>query len=173
MIHKFDAQGAKCGIYAICIENKIVYIGQSSNLPVRAKEHEDCIRKGHNYKSQAWYPIALEFYRRGYDFTFQVLEEVNSSQLLERETALIRKEWPIFNERITEKERKQRVRSYQEALEILGLREQPYADMKEIDYQERLETSGPYRDMIERKEKNWFGEEYIIPRCKHKIPKNN
>lgn len=32
-----SSYGAKCGIYAICIDYKVVYIGQSADLWTRAK----------------------------------------------------------------------------------------------------------------------------------------
>ena len=75
MFYNFQNQKTEIGIYCICIDNIIVYIGQSKHLSQRAYSHKLNIRKGENDKT-AWYNIANQFYLRGHDFSFRILEKL-------------------------------------------------------------------------------------------------
>lgn len=55
MIH---ANGATMGIYAICIDGRVVYVGKSRDLINRAISHKTCI----NTSNKNWYPLAREFH---------------------------------------------------------------------------------------------------------------
>ena len=159
MIHKFNAGCAICGIYAIYIDNKIVYIGQSSNLNHRAQEHESSIRKGYVNNNYRWYNLAKEFYERGHEFKFEILEEIENDQLLSRETELIKKHWPIFNERIDTKEKKKVPATYEEAIELLGINAQPLVNMQQIRNEERAEAIGWFGECPPKPEK-WYWWEF-------------
>ena len=56
MLKKFDAGKAKCGVYAIYIDDKVVYVGESIDLPNRIYDHEKGIRTGKG--AAPWYYLA-------------------------------------------------------------------------------------------------------------------
>ena len=63
------AKGAISGIYALCIDGRIVYVGKSRDLVNRAKAHQTSIL----HSNDAWYPLAREFHERGHIITMRVL----------------------------------------------------------------------------------------------------
>lgn len=147
MLNKFDAGNVKCGIYAIYIDDIIVYVGKSINLPYRVHEHEMGIKSGKGTAS--WYYIANQFYIRNFTFSMKVLEEADEEDILEKEEEYIRKYRPIFNERINFKEKKSVPRNYIETSQLLGLELRKPINLQQIENEERALKSG------------WFGEYYI------------
>lgn len=85
---------AVCGIYALCIDNRIVYVGKSRDLVHRAKAHQTSIL----HSNDAWYPLAREFHERGHVFTMKVLATPEYKDLGKVEDEYIQKLKPIFNQ---------------------------------------------------------------------------
>ena len=89
----FSAHGMKNGIYTISIDGKIVYVGESSDLWNRAKQHRNNILNS----DKVWYPLCRKFCERGHNVTFKVVEEVEPRLLREKEKQYIAICNPIFN----------------------------------------------------------------------------
>jgi hypothetical protein len=85
---------AVCGIYALCIDNCIVYVGKSRDLPNRAKAHKINIL----HSNDTWYPLARDFHERGHVFTMEVLATPEYKDLDSTEIEYIQKLKPLFNQ---------------------------------------------------------------------------
>lgn len=147
MMRRFDAQGAVSGIYAIYIQDKLVYIGKSTNLNNRVYQHERGIITGKGGCS--WYNIAKEFYIRDYDIKIVVVEPVEEKELLAKEQYYIELHRPIFNTRLTSTCNQKTPKSFGEAISMLRLPMREVAKQEDIANKERAEQKG------------WFGESYI------------
>ena len=91
------------GIYCIKIDDKIVYIGKSSNMLRRVAQHYAGIRMGTEKK----YRIIQEAQRQGHPITFDVLYYAKSkgginrmAEIGEKEGEYIRQYLPILNTQI-------------------------------------------------------------------------
>lgn len=146
MLKTFDVGAAKCGIYAIYIQDKIVYIGQSGALTTRMREHEKGIKSGKG--NAPWYPVAHQFYIRNFDISCKVIAQTTQSELLPLEEKYIRTYQPIFNERINYKETKPVPKTYEEAISLLNLTSRDPVKLEQIENEERAQHNG------------WFGEQY-------------
>lgn len=87
---------AKPGIYAITIDNVIVYIGQSDNVKRRCGQH---IYKTQNAMivGERKYELLLAAQLGGHKVDCVLLEYCNEDYLLEKETEWITNEQPILN----------------------------------------------------------------------------
>lgn len=132
-----SSYGAKCGIYAICIDYKIVYIGQSADLWTRAKQHYNSILSS----TRMWYPLAREFHNRGHKITMRVLEQVKPNELQERERKYIAAYNPLFNSQY--KQEKYTPIPYNEAVNTLKL---------------AYRAPNPKREIPKNIETDWFGD---------------
>lgn len=143
----FDTKGKEVGIYAICIDDKIAYIGQSKQISVRAQTHERNIRKGQREQGN-WYPLAKQFYEHGHNIELKILEEVEQSKLVEIEEKYINTLQPIFN---TKKNSHCETipTSYKIAADLLGIKTRPYVGTDEMIRKDRAKQMG------------WFGEFHV------------
>lgn len=89
----FSAHGIKSGVYTISIDGKIVYVGESSDLWNRAKQHRSNILNS----NKVWYPLCRKFCERGHNITFKVVEAVEPQLLREKEKQYIAVYHPMFN----------------------------------------------------------------------------
>ena len=140
MMLDFSAHGNKSGIYTISIDGKIVYIGKSSDLWNRAKQHRYNIL----HSNEAWYPLCRKFCERGHNITFKVVAALEQNKLRDAEKQCIAQCCPIFNlqdnpQKFTGKF------DYLEAAEYLGLTPRPFIGIKEIQQRELAKNMG------------WFG----------------
>lgn len=140
----FDTKGKEIGIYAICIDGKIAYIGQSKQLPVRAQTHERNIRKGDSCEGN-WYPLAKQFYEHGHSIELKILEEVEQSKLIDTEEKYISTLQPIFNTKKNGRHEPMPI-SYEVAANLLDIKIRPYVGADEMIRRDRAEQMG------------WFGE---------------
>ena len=86
-------------IYAICIDNKIAYIGKSKNLWDRVAAHKT--KSLHSDK--VWYPLARECHKRGHWITLKILDKSQIKDLTKKEQEYIAKYTPYFNRQLNEK----------------------------------------------------------------------
>ena len=91
------------GIYCIKIDQKIVYIGKSTNMLRRVAQHYVGIKT----ESEKKYQVLSEARRRGHDINFNVLYYAKSRNIVdqfveigEKEGELIRKYNPVLNTQI-------------------------------------------------------------------------
>lgn len=87
------AKGTITGIYALCIDNRVVYVGKSENLPLRARSHQTNIL----HSDKVWYPLAREFHERGHIITMKILATPEYKDLNKTEEEYIQKLKPLFN----------------------------------------------------------------------------
>lgn len=87
----------KSGIYAIMVDNKVLYIGQSVNMWDRIHQHMSYILKPHREKKYQLFHI---FNLYGKKIEFEVLEYVNPKELDEREAYYINHYLPPLNRNI-------------------------------------------------------------------------
>ena len=132
------AKGAVSGIYALCIDGRIVYVGKSRDLVKRAKTHQTYILRSND----AWYPLAREFHERGHVFTMKILATPEYKDLGKVENEYIQKLKPLFNQQ--------------------GLSGAGYKPMEYETAVNRLFLG--YRPPMKKQtmpepDKNWFGEE--------------
>ena len=132
------AKGAVSGIYALCIDGHVVYVGKSRDLVNRAKAHQTSIL----HSNDAWYPLAREFHERGHVFTMKVLATPEYKDLGKAEAEYIQKLKPLFNQQ--------------------GLGERGYKPMEYETAVNKLFLG--YRPPMKKQtapepQKNWFGEE--------------
>ena len=80
-------------VYAICIDERIVYIGKSRNLVNRADTHRSMILNS----NEMWYPLARDFHERGHTITMKVLATPSCCDLDKTEKEYIQKLKPLFN----------------------------------------------------------------------------
>lgn len=132
------AKGAMSGIYALCIDGRVVYVGKSRDLVNRAKEHQTHIL----HSNDAWYPLAREFHERGHVFTMKVLATPEYKDLGNTEIEYIQKLKPIFNQQGLGKAGYKPM-EYETAVNKLFLGYRP--PMK--------------KQTVQEPQKNWFGEE--------------
>ena len=135
----FSAHGIKSGIYTISIDGKIVYVGESSDLWNRAKQHRNNILNS----DKVWYPLCRKFCERGHNVTFKVVEEVEP-QLLREKKQYIAICHPIFNLQDNPQKFIGNF-DYLEVAEYLGLAPRPFIGIKEIQQRELANSMG------------WFG----------------
>lgn len=141
MMLDFSARGIKSGIYAISIDGKIVYVGESSNLWNRAKQHRTSILNS----NELWYPLCRKFCERGHNITFRVIEAVEPQKLREKEKEYIAIYHPLFNLQ----NNSQKITGnfdYLKAIEYLELTPRPFIGIKEIQQREMAKIRG------------WFGQ---------------
>ena len=129
---------AVCGIYALCIDNRVVYVGKSRDLQNRAKAHKTSIL----HSNDAWYPLARDFHERGHVITMKVLATTEYKFLEQTELEYIQKLKPLFNQQ--------------------GLGENGYKPMEYETAVNKLFLG--YRPPMKKQaapepQKNWFGEE--------------
>lgn len=146
MLKRFDAGATRVGIYAIYVEDKVVYIGQSENLPVRLSTHEAGIRNGRG--SASWYSILHQFYRRNFTISCKIIERTDPSQLLAQEEKYIRTLDPLFNTCVGTARIRNTPKNYEEAITLLGLSPREPVKQTQIECEERAHCNG------------WFGEQY-------------
>ena len=103
----YDSKYEHAGIYCIKIDDKIVYIGKSSNMLRRVAQHYAGIRMGTEKK----YRIIQEAQRNGHPITFDVLYYAKSkgsvnrmAEIGEKEGEYIRQYLPILNTQIPKEE---------------------------------------------------------------------
>ena len=91
------------GIYCIKVDDRIVYIGKSTNMLWRVAQHYVGIKTG----SERKYRILQEVKRKGHPFTFDVLYNASSighdqiqEEIGEKEGEYIRKYRPVLNTQI-------------------------------------------------------------------------
>lgn len=87
------ADSATPGIYAICIDDRIVYVGKTRDLYARAKTHKSNILNS----NEVWYPLARDFHQRGHLFTMKILAKPEYKDLDKTEKEFIEKFKPLFN----------------------------------------------------------------------------
>ena len=138
-----SSYGAKCGIYAICIDYKVVYIGQSADLRTRAKQHYNSILSS----TRMWYPLVREFHNRGHKITMRVLEQTKPDELYDREKKYIAAYNPLFNSQYAQE--KYSPIPYNEAVNTLKL---------------AYHAPNPKHEIPKNIETDWFGEEYTFRR---------
>ena len=80
-------------IYAICIYNKIAYIGKSKNLWNRVSAH----KTGIAHSDKVWYPLARECHKRGHWITLKILDKPQVKELSKKEQQYITQFNPYFN----------------------------------------------------------------------------
>lgn len=132
------AKGAVSGIYALCIDNRVAYVGKSRDLVNRAKAHQTSIL----HSNDAWYPLAREFHERGHVFTMKVLATPEYKDLGKVEDEYIQRLKPLFNQRGLGKDGYKPI-EYETAVNKLFLGYRP-----------------PMKKQTAREpQKNWFGEE--------------
>lgn len=136
----FSAHGVKSGIYTISIDGKIVYVGESSDLWNRAKQHRYNILNS----NEVWYPLCRKFCERGHNITFKVVEAVEPRLLREKEKQYITVCHPMFNLQNNHQKFTGKF-DYLEAAEYLGLTPRPFIGIKEIQQRELAKNMG------------WFG----------------
>ena len=136
----FSAHGIKSGIYTISIDGKIVYVGESSDLWNRAKQHRNNILNS----DKVWYPLCRKFCERGHNITFKVVEAVEPRLLREKEKQYIAICHPIFNLQDNPQKFTGNF-DYLEAAKYLGLTPRPFIGIKEIQQRKLAKSMG------------WFG----------------
>ena len=130
------ASGATMGIYAICIDGRIVYVGKSRDLVNRALTHTTYI----NTSNKNWYPLAREFHQRGHLITMKILATPEYKNLEKVEKEYIQKLKPLFNSQHMGEDG-YKAMSYDYAVNKLFLGYRP-----------------PMTKHKPKEEKNWFGE---------------
>ena len=125
-------------VYALCIDERIVYVGKSRDLVNRADAHRTKILNS----DELWYPLARDFHERGHTITMKILATPSYYDLDKTEKEYIQKLKPLFNfQNMGEKGYKPM--SYDVAVNKLFLGYRP-----------------PMRKYKKpQEEKNWFGEE--------------
>lgn len=137
----FSNYGIKSGIYSISIDGRVVYIGQSADLHSRALSHRYNILNS----QELWYPLIRNFFERGHEISFSVIESVNPKNLRQKEKDYIFLYQPLFNQQLSTNN--QRIPSnYLEAIQTLKLKQQPYLGIETIQKEELIKAKG------------WFGE---------------
>ena len=80
-------------VYALCIDERIVYIGKSKSLADRADTHRSKILNS----NELWYPLMREFHQRGHFITMKILATPAYKDLEKIEKEYIQKLRPLFN----------------------------------------------------------------------------
>ena len=132
---------AVCGIYALYIDNCIVYVGKSRDLPNRAKAHKTNIL----HSNDAWYPLARDFHERGHVITMKILTTTEYKFLEKLEEEYIHKLKPLFNQQGLGKEGYKPM-EYETAVNKLFLGYRPPM----------------IKQTKQEQNKEWFGEEYTF-----------
>ena len=97
--------------------------------------------------SECWYHLAKEFYIRGHNFKFKVLEEVPQINLSVKETEYISTFLPIFNA-VVDKKRRKIPNTYEEAIVLMNIMPRKIISKYQLECEERAASMG------------WFGEQY-------------
>lgn len=94
--HSSFSKYYKSGIYCICIEDKILYIGRSKCMYDRIQQHLKAILNSDEYK----YEMLYDLVRKNYPITFDVIEYAEEADLAEREAYWINYYLPPLNTQI-------------------------------------------------------------------------
>ena len=139
------SSSTRSGVYAICIDGHIAYVGQSADLWSRAASHYYNIL--HN--DTLWYPLAREFHERGHYISMKILATPPEKDLLKIEKEYILKLKPLFNSQHRETQ-EYKTLDYGAAVDKLFLGYRPPVAKTPIQKQQPEEA--------------WFGDKITIRR---------
>lgn len=86
------------GIYCICVNNKVIYVGKSKNMLDRIEQHIHQMML--QFPKESKYIVLQGLRERGYSITFEVLEYADAADLKEREAFWINYYMPTLNTQI-------------------------------------------------------------------------
>lgn len=156
MLIGFDLVENGSGVYALYLEDNLVYLGSTDNLRQKFGDALNYIR-AQKAPSRAFQTLHM-FYERSYTIEIKVLERIkNPKKAL---PSYIEKFSPIFNRR--------KVPSFEETLEIFGIEEKPLPTPKSVEGAAPQKLTEKGKKVINRKNPQTYARQKIESLLKEK-----